>query len=182
MVITPVPAETAVIKIKKFYGGSLREWLHWSGQFCSLARKKQWTDEQKAHNLITLIDDDLVTEVEEIAQDAVHSGKTFEEIFTNVGLLLVPHDYSEDLDNRLWTMTKRQNETMLKFSERVKKNIRLFAQLPQNAEEIPEVQQCRYFKRGMPRAWQEKLAAAGVVYERLSELVLYFTRIGKAEQ
>uniref|UniRef100_A0AAV1T1X2 Uncharacterized protein n=1 Tax=Peronospora matthiolae TaxID=2874970 RepID=A0AAV1T1X2_9STRA len=34
MVITPasaeLPAETAMIKIKKFTGGSPREWLRWS--------------------------------------------------------------------------------------------------------------------------------------------------------
>ncbi|GMF40265.1 unnamed protein product [Phytophthora fragariaefolia] len=61
-------------------------------------------------------------------------------------------------------------------------NIRMFAELPQDAEIIPEVQQCRYFKRGMPRAWQEKLATSGVVYDRLYDLVLYFTRIESAER
>uniref|UniRef100_A0AAV1UR62 Uncharacterized protein n=1 Tax=Peronospora matthiolae TaxID=2874970 RepID=A0AAV1UR62_9STRA len=154
MVITPAsdgfPADTATIKIKKFAGGSPREWLRWSNQFRRLARKKQWTDEQKAHNMVALIDGDLATEVEVIAQDAVEHGRTFEQFFTDVGLLSVPHDYSEDLDNELWTMVKRRDETVLKFSQRLRENIRLFAELPQNAEEIPEVQQCRYFKRGMP--------------------------------
>ncbi|GMF30839.1 unnamed protein product [Phytophthora fragariaefolia] len=58
----------------------------------------------------------------------------------------------------------------------------MFAELPEDADIVSEVQQCRYFKRGMPRAWQDKLAAAGVVHDRLNELVLYFTRIEKAEQ
>ena len=186
MVITPAsadfPADTATIKIKKFAGGSPREWLRWSNQFRRLARKKQWTDEQKAHNMVALIDGDLATEVEVIAQDAVEHGRTFEQFFTDVGLLSVPHDYSEDLDNELWTMVKRRDETVLKFSQRLRENIRLFAELPQNAEEIPEIQQCRYFKRGMPRAWQEKLSAAGVVFDHLNELILYFTRIEKDER
>ncbi|OWZ03089.1 Pol Polyprotein [Phytophthora megakarya] len=54
-------------------------------------------------------------------------------------------------------MAKRRDESVLKFSQRMKENIRMFAELPQDAEEIPEVQQC-------------------------SELVLYFTRIEKAER
>lgn len=175
-------AETATIKIKKFYGGSPRDWLKWSSQFRSLARKKQWTDEQKAHNLVALIEGDIEAEVEVAAREAVTSRKSFEEFFTDVGLLSVPPDFSEDLDNELWTMTKRRDETVLKFSQRLKENIRMFAELPQNAEEVPEVQQCRYFKRGMPRGWQDKLASAGVVHDTLGELVLYFSRLEKAER
>ncbi|KAG6611434.1 Pol Polyprotein [Phytophthora cinnamomi] len=186
LVITPAtaetPAETAQLKIKKFGGGSARDWLKWSGKFRSLARKKQWTDEQKAHNLVALIEGDLEADVESAAQDAVAGNKTFEEFFTDVGFLSVPHDFSEDLDNELWTMTKRRDESVHKFSQRMRENIRMFAELPQDAEVIPEVRQCRYFKRGMPRAWQEKLAASGAVYDRLNDLVLYFTRIEKAER
>ena len=132
--------------------------------------------------MVALIDGDLATEVEVIAQDAVEHGRTFEQFFAEVGLLSVPHDYSEDLDNELWTMVKRRDETVLKFSQRLRENIWLFAELPQNAEEIPEIQQCRYFKRGMPRAWQENLSTAGVVFDHLNEFVLYFTRIEKDER
>ncbi|OWZ09541.1 hypothetical protein PHMEG_00017741 [Phytophthora megakarya] len=157
LVITPAtattPAETAAkVKIKKFRGGSARDWPKWSGQFRSLARKKQRTDEQKAHNLVALIEGDLEADVECAAQDAVAEHKSFEDFFTDVGLLSVPHDVSEDLDNELWIMAKRRDESVVKFSQRVKENIRMLAELPQDAEEIPEVQQCRYFKRGMPRA------------------------------
>ncbi|POM80135.1 Gag-pol fusion protein [Phytophthora palmivora] len=186
LVITPAtadtPAKTAQIKIKKFCGGSARDWLRWSGQFRSLARKKQWTDEQKAHNLVALIEGDLEADVERAAQDAVAGNKSFEEFFTDVGFLSVPHDFSEDLDNELWTMTKRRDESVHKFSQRMRENVRMFAELPQDAEVIPEMQQCRYFKRGMPRAWQEKLAASGAVYDKLNDLALYFTRIEKAER
>ncbi|GMF14413.1 unnamed protein product [Phytophthora fragariaefolia] len=174
LVTTPATAttaaETAKIKIKKFTGGSARDWLKWSGQFRSLARKKQWTDDQKAHNIVALIEGDLKADVARASQEAIEHNKSFEDFFTDVGLLSVPPDFSDDLDNELWTMTKHRDETVLKFSNRLKENIRMFAELPQDTEEIPEVQQCRYFKRGMPRIWQEKLAASGVVYDRLSEL------------
>ncbi|KAE9074824.1 hypothetical protein PF005_g25464 [Phytophthora fragariae] len=139
LVTTPAtndaPAETAKLKIKKFRGGSARDWLRWSGQFRTLARKKGWSDEQKAHNLVALIEGDLETEVEVAARDAVNGGQSFEQFFTSVGLLSVPPYFSEDLDNELWTMTKRRDETVLKFSQRLKDNVRMFAELPEDAED-----------------------------------------------
>ncbi|POM79179.1 Hypothetical protein PHPALM_3207 [Phytophthora palmivora] len=186
MVITPAtatnPAETAAIKIKKFRRGRARDWLKWSSQFRSLARKKQWTGKQTAHNLVALIEGDLESEVEQAAIDAINTGRNFEGFFADVGQLSVPADFSEDLDNELWTMKKRRDETVIKFSQRLKENVRMFDELPLNAEEAPGVQQCRYLKRGMPRAWQDKLAVADIVHDTFGELVLYFSRIEKAEQ
>ena len=40
---------------------------------------------------------------------------------------------------------------------------------------------CRYFKRGMPLAWQEKLASSGVTHDT-SSMMLYFSRIEKYER
>ncbi|GMF40264.1 unnamed protein product [Phytophthora fragariaefolia] len=91
------PAETAQIKIKKCCGGSARDLLKWSGQFRSLARKKQWTDEQK----VMVIEGDLEADVGSTVQDAVTGNKTFEEFFTDVGFFSVSHDFSEGLDNEL---------------------------------------------------------------------------------
>ncbi|KAI9981470.1 hypothetical protein PInf_009222 [Phytophthora infestans] len=159
-----------------------RDWLKWSAQFQSLARKKQWTDQQKAHNLVALVEGDIEAEFTVAAQVASDEANTFQEFFTDVGLLMVPHDYSEDLDNELWTMTKRRDEHVLKLSQRLKENVRMFAELPLDAEEVLEVQQCRYLKRGIPRAWQDKLSSAGVVYDTFSELVQYFSRLEKAKR
>ena len=50
--------------------------------------------------MAALVDGDLATEVEEIDQDAVRQGRTFEQFFTEMGLLSVPHDFSEDLATR----------------------------------------------------------------------------------
>lgn len=59
----------------------------------------------------------------------------------------------------------------------------MFAELPVNAEEVPEGQQCRYLKRGIQQASEEMLAAAGIVHDRLSELMFFFlSGIEKAEQ
>ena len=86
----------------------------------SLAQKKPWADEQKAHKMIALIKGDLATEVEVIAQEAVIHGKTSKHFLKEVGLLSVTHDYSEYLDNKLWTMVKRRNETLIIYSQRLK--------------------------------------------------------------
>uniref|UniRef100_A0AAV1U5Z7 Uncharacterized protein n=1 Tax=Peronospora matthiolae TaxID=2874970 RepID=A0AAV1U5Z7_9STRA len=45
-----LPAETVMIKIKKFTIESRSKWLRWTNQLCNLAQKKQWTHDQKAHN------------------------------------------------------------------------------------------------------------------------------------
>ncbi|KAE9353417.1 hypothetical protein PF008_g5011 [Phytophthora fragariae] len=186
LVMTPeaesIPADMTKIKIQKFKGGGACDWLKCSGQFSTIARKKRWMDEQTAHNFVALIEGDLEADVETAAKEAVTAHKSFEEFFTDVGLLSVPHDVSEDLDNELWAMTRRSKESVLQFSQRPKENICMFAELHQNTDAIPVVQQCRYFKRGTPRAWHEKLEASGVVCDRTSELVLYFTHIERAER
>ncbi|KAE8895368.1 hypothetical protein PF005_g4109 [Phytophthora fragariae] len=105
LVTTPAtndaPAETGKKKIKNFRGGSARDWVWWSGQLRTLARKKGWSDEQKAHNLVAHIEGDLETEVEVAARDTVNGRQKFEQFFTPVGLLYVPPDFSEDLTNEL---------------------------------------------------------------------------------
>lgn len=53
----------------------------------------------------------------------------------------------------------------------------LFAELPTYAEIIPEVQQRRFFKRALPKDWQDRLAVAGDHYDKLTALVLYFERL-----
>ncbi|CAI5742716.1 unnamed protein product [Peronospora destructor] len=101
LVTTPAtndaPAETDTLKIKKFCGGSARDWLR-----------------------------------------------------------------CKDLDSELWHMTKKKDETVLKLFQSLQDSVRMFAELPEDAEVIPEVQQCRFFKRAMPRDWQDKLAASGI--------------------
>ena len=43
-------------------------------------------------------------------------------------------------------MTKKRDETVLKLSQRLRDSMRMFAELPEDAEILPEVQQCRFFK------------------------------------
>ena len=136
---TDAPAETATLKIKKFRGGSAHDWLRWCGQFRSLARKKNWTPEQKAHNLVALIEGDLENEVELAAQKAVTEGHRLEQFFTVLGLLSVPPDFSEDLDYELWHMTKTRDETVLKLSQRLRDSVRMFSEIPEDAGILPEV-------------------------------------------
>ena len=114
-------------------------------------RQKEKLDARaKAHNLVALIEGDLENEVELAAQKAVAEGHSFEQFFTVVGLLSVPPDFSEDLDYELRHMTKKRDETVLKLSQRLRDSMRMFAELPEDAEILPEVQQCRFFKRAIP--------------------------------
>ncbi|OWZ04555.1 hypothetical protein PHMEG_00023523 [Phytophthora megakarya] len=159
IVITPqtgtTPADTAKVKIKKYRGVGVREWLKWSYEFCQLAKKKNWNDEQKGANLNVLTEEDLVAEVAELREVASKKQETFETFFSNVELLSDPSDFADGPDNELCHMKKRHDETVHKFAARVKEIVRLFVVLPVNAEVIPEVQQMRFLKRGMPSTWQE---------------------------
>ncbi|CAI5735617.1 unnamed protein product [Hyaloperonospora brassicae] len=56
------PAEVATMKIKRFRGGSSKDWLTWSMQFRSLAKRKGWRADQLSVQLLTLIDGDLLRE------------------------------------------------------------------------------------------------------------------------
>ncbi|KAF4040902.1 hypothetical protein GN244_ATG06945 [Phytophthora infestans] len=150
-----VATDTADVKIRKFCSGDTREWLKWSFKFRNLAKTKGWPDEQKAANLAFLIEGDLAAEVEQFKAEAVKEKKSFETFYSN---------------------------TVHKLAARVKENIRLFAELPVDAEEIPEVQQLRCFKRGMPMEWQEKYAASGVVCGKFCDQVIYFERLERSEK
>lgn len=93
------PADVATMKIKRFRGGSSKDWLTWSMQFRSLAKRKGWRAEQLSVQLLTLIDGDLLREVERIASDASSKGLTFEDFYREVGLLLVPEEVSSWMKN-----------------------------------------------------------------------------------
>lgn len=71
------PTDTVKVKIKKFRGGGPRDWLKWSIEFQNLAVKKQWTDEQKGHNLVMLIDGDASATVEDLLRWSIHNNLTF---------------------------------------------------------------------------------------------------------
>ena len=73
-----------------------------------------------------------------IARAAFGLRKSFRQFFfREVGLISGLHDYSEDLDNVLWAMGTHRDEMVLQFS--LKEYIRLFIELPQGTEEVPEV-------------------------------------------
>ncbi|CAI5733137.1 unnamed protein product [Hyaloperonospora brassicae] len=124
------PADVATMKIKRFRGGSSKDWLTWSMQFRSLAKRKGWRADQLSVQLLTLIDGDLLREVERIASDASSKGLTFEDFYREVGLLLVPADYCEDLDEELWTLTKRREETVQRCTARLRQLAQMYADLP----------------------------------------------------
>uniref|UniRef100_A0AAV1UJK5 Peptidase A2 domain-containing protein n=1 Tax=Peronospora matthiolae TaxID=2874970 RepID=A0AAV1UJK5_9STRA len=176
------PADVATMKIKRFRGGSSKDWLTWSMQFRSLAKRKGWRADQLSVQLLTLIDGDLLREVERIASDASSKGLTFEDFYREVGLLLVPADYCEDLDEELWTLTKRREETVQRCAARLRQLAQMYAELPQDSQTISELQQCRYFRRAMPPHWQDKLACCGISYETVNELAMYFERLERRER
>ncbi|CAH0488416.1 unnamed protein product [Peronospora farinosa] len=95
-------------------------------KFKSLAKRKGWGADQLTVQLLTLIDGDLSREVESIASESSEKGHTFEDFYREVGLLLVPADYSEDLDEELWTLSapRRISSTLLGTSARACSNVR----------------------------------------------------------
>ncbi|KAG2768686.1 hypothetical protein PC129_g22666 [Phytophthora cactorum] len=112
---------------------------------------KKWSDEQKAANLEVLVERDLATEVAQSLLEAKKETGSFESFYTQVGLLSVPSDFAEDLDNELWNMRKNTKETVSQFAARMRENARLLAEFPEDSEEIPEVQQMRYAMLEIPR-------------------------------
>ena len=124
------------MKIKRFRRGSAKDWLTWSMKFRSLAKRKGWSAEQLSVQLLTLIDGDLLREVERIAS----KGLTFEEFYRVVGILQVLADYCEDLDEELWTLTKRREETVQRCVARLRQLAQMYDELPQDAQTISEHQ------------------------------------------
>ena len=119
-----------------------------------------------------LIEGELGQDVQTLARQTVEANASFEDFYDHIGMLMVPGDFIEDIDEKLWSLTKRRDETVQAISRRLKELLRLFAELPTNAKIIPEVQQCRFFKRAMPKDWQDKLAVAGDHYDKMPALVL----------
>ena len=78
----------------------------------SLAKRKGWGADLLTVQLLTLIDGYILREVERIASDASERGLTFEAFYHEVGLLVVPADYREDLYEELWSLTKRYGTTV----------------------------------------------------------------------
>ncbi|CAI5725821.1 unnamed protein product [Hyaloperonospora brassicae] len=89
----------------------------------------------------------------------------------------IPNDFSEDLDEELWSLTERRDETIQALSRQLKELVRLLAELPMSTKVIPEVQKFRFFKRAMPKDSHDKVAAADDHCDKLTALVLYFERL-----
>ena len=117
-----VPADTMQIKMRKFKGGGPSDSLKWSSDFQSPAKKKGWTDDQKSRHVIALIEGDLAHEVGLLVDQARAETWSFDQFYAAVGLLSVPEDFSEDLDQELWHMTKRRDESVQRFSQRLVPN------------------------------------------------------------
>jgi hypothetical protein len=176
------PADTAKVKIPKFHGGSASAWLKWSIGFQSLVKKKAWTVDQVANQLLILIDGSLGLEVQRFAEEATEQQLSFDEYYRNIGMLMVPSDYCDDLDTELYTPTKRRDETVQQVSRHLKENVGMFAQLPCKAEVVPDQKQCRYLKRAMPREWQEKFVLSAMHCECLQDMIVYFDRLERSEK
>uniref|UniRef100_A0AAV1T3P0 Uncharacterized protein n=1 Tax=Peronospora matthiolae TaxID=2874970 RepID=A0AAV1T3P0_9STRA len=149
-------------------------------KFKSLAIRKGWGADQLTVQLLTLIDGDLSREVERIASESSEKGHTFEGFYREIGLLLVPADYSEDLDEELWTLTKRRDETVQRCLARLRELAQMYTELPQDAQTLSENQLCRYFRRAMPTNWQDKLAFCEISCETVTELAMYFERLERS--
>ena len=120
--------------------------------------------------MLTLIDGDLSREVERISSKSSKKLLTFEDCYREVGSLLVPPDYSEDLDEELWNLIKRRNETVQRCLARLRELAQTHAELPQDAQTISQLQLCCYFRRVMPANWQDKLALCGTSHETITEV------------
>ena len=88
-------------------------------------------------------------EVERIASESFIKGFTFEAFYREVGLYLFSLNYSEDLDEELWILTKRRDETVQLYLARLLELAQMYAELP-HAQTISELQLCRYFRRAVP--------------------------------
>jgi hypothetical protein len=177
-----IAADTTKIKIAKFTGGNPKDWLWFTMRFKMLVAKKKWTLDQAAGQLLILIEGQLGDEVQVLAQKAKAAKATFEPFYCEVGLLSVPADFAEDLEDELWGLTKRRGENVQSLGRRLKEIVRYLAELPAGAQNLTEAQQCRYFKRAMPKDWQDRLTESGETYRRLAQLITYFERLEKNEK
>uniref|UniRef100_A0AAV1UUJ0 Uncharacterized protein n=1 Tax=Peronospora matthiolae TaxID=2874970 RepID=A0AAV1UUJ0_9STRA len=96
-------------------------------------------------------------------------------------MLMVPGDFSEDLEEELWSLTKQREETVQALSHRLKELVLLIAKLITNAEIILKVQQCRFFNRARPMDCQDKLASAGDHYDKPTAIFLYSKSLERSE-
>lgn len=121
-----LPADTAKIKIPKFYGGTAKSWLKWNMRFKSLVARKHRFTEQAASQLMILIEGELGQDVQKLARQAVEANASFEDFHDQIGMLMVPGDFSEDLDEELLSLTKQRDETVQALSRRSMELVRPF--------------------------------------------------------
>ncbi|KAK1938816.1 hypothetical protein P3T76_008891 [Phytophthora citrophthora] len=125
----------------------------------SLARKEQWTDEQKAHYVVAQSTESCSLEPNKQSlmlprrERASRSSSPMSVYYRS------RHTSAKIWTTSSWSMRKQRDETVRKFSQRLKENVRMFADLPMNAAYIPEVQQCR--ERGK-RSWHLQYRARSV--------------------
>ncbi|GLE09072.1 hypothetical protein PINS_up020661 [Pythium insidiosum] len=176
LIVSPGIDDTSRIKMRKFYGGTAKEWIQWSIAFKSLIKKKKWPPDQAIRQLLVLIEGQFAAAVERLYEQALASNAPVpvDQFLDEIGGWFVPLDFRDSLEAEMFHLTKRRDESVQQLLHRMQELVRIFANLPSNAEEVVESQQCRFFKRAMPYEWQHNLRISGLPGDKLRELVLYF--------
>ncbi|GLE09054.1 hypothetical protein PINS_up020620 [Pythium insidiosum] len=182
--IQGVPPDTAEIKMPKFYGGTAKEWLRWSIAFKSLIKKTKWPADAAVAHLLLLLDGPLAQKVEELNTLALASGTgvSIDHFIDAIGGWFVPHNFSEMLEEEMYHLVKRREESVQSVLRRLREIVRFVANLPVNAEEVIEAKQCRFLKRAMPFEWKRKFKISGLHRDKLSDLVVYFEGLEAEEK
>ena len=70
-------------------------------RFKSLVARNHRSTDQAASQLMIFIEGELGQDVQTLARQAVEANASFEDFYYQIGMLMVPGDFSEDLDEEL---------------------------------------------------------------------------------
>ncbi|KAJ0408806.1 hypothetical protein P43SY_000702 [Pythium insidiosum] len=119
--IDGAPPDTSKIKMRKFYGGTAKEWIQWSIAFKSLIKKKKWSPDQAIQQLLVLIEGQFAAAVEQLYEQALASNATVtvDQFLDEIGGWFVPLDFSDSLEAELFHLTKRRDESVQQLLQRM---------------------------------------------------------------
>ena len=169
-----------------FTDGTAKDMLSWVLRFDKLCKLQQWDAKNKHQQLYVLLGTDL-QEILLLQEEQREDNDTHEEHFqaTMEAVISqhVPDNYGEILEEELWQMRKKKEETVQQFSRRFREVLRYIKVLPHNTEyDLPESTLMRAYKRSMPMQWQNQALMSGQSFYRVDDYIQYFGKLEQTER
>jgi predicted aspartyl protease len=181
IVADPQTQEVVKYRMPKFEHGSPKEMLDWLIKFKELCQLKGWNVPLKFRQLHILLGGDLIDTLlqhENDQEQGVNDDDHFQGVLETIVFQVIPDNYHTVLETELYNMKKTRQESVQDFTRRFKKTLTYIKAIPREEPfVIADSTLTNFFKKSMPKEWQDKAVHSGQIFYSINDYSKYFQSI-----